>query len=184
MQAVTVLVTGERAVGAAADGWLRFDSDVGTADAIYRNLDAVRARTPTSVVVCVTASPCELDYEPLLATHRARRLGVTIGCIEVPATAAQGRAVVGVDRRGRVVRVANRPQRPQPLPHDPTRALVAADVYVFDFDALVDCLSVDAVDPGSTHDLNNDVLPLLVRAGDVSAHVLGDVELVSRCVPR
>ena len=70
------------------------------------------------------------------------------------------------------------------MPHDPARALISADVYVFDFEPLVDCLSVDAADPGSTHDLARDVLPLLVRAGVVVAHVLRDAEFVSRYVPR
>jgi glucose-1-phosphate adenylyltransferase len=83
-----------------------------------------------------------------------------------------------------VVRFAHEPRRPQRLPHDPARALISADVYVFDFEPLVDCLSVDAADPGSTHDLARDVLPLLVRAGGVVAHVLRDAELVSRYVPR
>jgi len=179
-QAAAVYIAPDRAPSAA----LRFASPVGTADAIYRNLAMVHAHAPTRVLVRVGDDAGGIDYESLVAAHRGHSLGATVGCAEVPAAIAQRFAVLGVDANGRVVRFAEKPRRPQPLPHDRSRALVSADIYVFDFEPLVDCLSVDAVDPGSTHDLARDVLPLLVRAGSVVAHVLRDAEIVSRYVPR
>jgi glucose-1-phosphate adenylyltransferase len=183
-QNAAVFVAPDRASGAAGGGWMRFVSSVGTADAIYRNLALVHELAPTRVLIRIGDDAGGMDYESLVAAHRAHSLGATVGCAEVPAAIAQRFAVLGVHPDGRVVRCEHEPRRPQPLPHDPSRALISADVYVFDFEPLVDCLSVDAADPGSTHDLARDVLPLLVRAGGVAAHVLRDAELVSRYVPR
>ena len=183
-QAAAVLVAPDRGPRSADGGWLRFASSVGTADAIYRNLAAIHAHAPTRVLVRIGDDAGGMDYKSLVAAHRAHSLGATVGCAEVPAAIAQRFVVLGLDANGRVVRFAHEPRRPQLLPHDPARALISVDVYVFDFEPLVDCLSVDAADPGSTHDLARDVLPLLVRAGDVVAHVLRDAEFVSRYVPR
>jgi glucose-1-phosphate adenylyltransferase len=163
---------------------MRFASSVGTADAIYRNLAVVHAHVPTRVLVRIGDRAGGMDYEPLIAAHRAHDLGATVGCAEVPTAIARRFVVLGVHANGRVVRCEHEPRRPQSLPHDPARALISVDVYVFDFEPLVDCLSVDAADPGSTHDLARDVLPLLVRAGSVVAHVLRNAEIVSRYVPR
>jgi glucose-1-phosphate adenylyltransferase len=162
---------------------MRFASPVGNADAIYRNLAAVHGHAPTRVLVHIGDDARDIDYELLVAAHRAHNLGATVGCLEVPVAIAHRFTVLGVDATRRVVRSADKPRWPQSLPHDPARALILADLYVFDFEPLVDCLSVDAADPGSTHDLARDVLPLLVRAGGVVAHVLRDADVVSRYVP-
>ena len=183
-QTASVTVASDRAPTPAGGEWMRFASSIGTADAIYRNLGVVHAHAPTRVLVRLGDDVGDIDYESLVAAHRAHSLGATVGCVEVPIAIARRFTVLGVDGSGRVVRSADEPRWPQPLPHDSSRALISADVYVFDFEPLVDCLSVDAADPGSTHDLARDVLPLLVRAGAVVAHVLRDADLVSRYVPR
>jgi glucose-1-phosphate adenylyltransferase len=182
-QVASVLVASDRSPTSAGE-WTRLASSFGTADAIYRNLAVVRAHAPTRVIVRTGRDPGDIDYASLVAAHRADGLGATVGCVEVPMGSAHCFMVLGVDARGRVVRSADKPRWPEALPHDPARALVSADVYVFDFEPLVDCLSVDAADPGSTHDLARDVLPLLVRAGGVAAHVLRDADPVSRYAPR
>jgi glucose-1-phosphate adenylyltransferase len=179
----TVLIAADRAPSSAGGGWTRLGSPLGTADAIYRNLTLVHDLAPTRVLVRVGDDAGGVDYESLVATHDTHGLGATVGCVVVPAAIARRFAVLGLDGKGRVVRFARKPRRPQPLPHDSERALIAVDVYVFDLEPLVDCVSVDAQDPGSTHDLGNDVLPLLVRAGGVAAHVLHDPAFVSRYVP-
>ena len=144
----------------------------------------VHAHAPTRVLVRHGDDADDIDYEPLVRRIERTSLGATIGGVEVPIAVAHRFTVLGMDANGRVVRSSDKPRWPQPLPHDPSRALVSADVYVFDFEPLVDCLSVDAADPASTHDFARDVLPLLVRAGAVVAHVLRAADLVSRYVPR
>jgi glucose-1-phosphate adenylyltransferase len=115
-----------------------------------------------------------MDYRPLLETHVASGLSATLGCVEVPAALASGLRVVRVGSHGRVVHFADRLARRQPSPRDSATVLVSAGVCVFDRDSLVDCLSVDAEDRWSSHDFGRDVLPLLIRAGGVAAHVWRD----------
>ena len=156
----------------------------GTAEAIARHLDLIGDLAPARVLVQVGEPAGDLDYRALLLAHVGGRFGATAGCVEVPADVAHRFAVLGLDGRGRVARWANEPTRPQQLPNDPTRALVAVDAYVFDLECLVDGSRIDDADPGSTRDLRRDLLPLLVRAGDVGAHVFRDAAVVSRYAAR
>jgi len=146
----------------------------GTADAVYRNLRFVEESSPAYVLVHVGDDVCRMDYRALLETHVASGLSATIGCVEVPAAIARGFRVIRVGSHGRVIHCADRPVGAQPLPHDPATVLVSIGVYAFDRDSLVDCLSVDAEDRWSGHDFGRDVLPLLIRAGGVAAHVFQD----------
>jgi ADP-glucose pyrophosphorylase len=159
-------------------------SHAGTAAAIHHHLPLVKQLAPVLVFVQIGDHGDEVDYRAMLSTHAQAQLGATVGCIEISAEIARGFAVLGTDARGRVVRCAHRPRRPQRLPGDPARSLIAADLYVFDLEPLVDCLAVDAADPGSSHDLCRDVLPLLVRAGELGSHVFEEPALVSRYVPK
>jgi glucose-1-phosphate adenylyltransferase len=78
---------------------------------------------------------------------------------------------VGLGQGGRVVRYAHQPAQPQPRPHDVATALVSTGTFVFDRELLIDLLSVDAADRWSGHDVSRDLLPILIQAGGVSAHV-------------
>src|SRR5437762_2030137 len=106
-QTARVIVASDRAPISAGGEWLRFASSVGTADAIYRNLAVVHARAPTRVLVRASDDAVDIDYESLIAAHRAHSLGATVGCVEVPIGIAQRFTVLGVDASGRVVRSAD-----------------------------------------------------------------------------
>mgnify|MGYP003349903570 CR=1 FL=1 len=105
MLAVTVLVRPDRAPESVASGWMRFESPIGTADALYRNLAAVRKHSRGNVIVCAAGDGRAFDWNPLVATHRERGTSATVGCIELPAADARAGVVLGVDGRGRVVQI-------------------------------------------------------------------------------
>jgi glucose-1-phosphate adenylyltransferase len=153
----------------------------GTADAVYRNLHLLEECSPAYVLVHVGRDASRrMDYRGLLEAHAMNGVGATVGCLEMPMESARDFGVVGVAPNRRVVRFTDQPARPQSLPDDPTRALVSIGVYVFDSELLVDCLSVDAADRWSGHDISRDVLPLLIRAGGgVAAHVLRDSHAIA-----
>ena len=143
----------------------------GTADAVYRNLKLLEEASPAYVLVHVGDDVCRMDYRALLEAHVASGLSATVGCVEVPPAAACGFRAVRVGSHGRVLQFMDRPLRPPAWSHEPATVLVSIGVHVFDRDLLVDCLSVDAEDRWSSHDFGRDVLPLLIRAGGVGAHV-------------
>jgi ADP-glucose pyrophosphorylase len=144
----------------------------GTADALYRNRGLIEAFAPDYALVHAGGAAHPTDYRALLDAHIGGGLGATVACVEMPLAAARDFGVVGLGKGGRVVRYAHKPAQPQPRPHDATTALVSTEVFVFDRELLIDVLSVDAADRWSGHDINRDVLPILIQAGGVSAWVL------------
>jgi glucose-1-phosphate adenylyltransferase len=146
----------------------------GTADSVYQNLDLIERLAPERVLVLAGDHIYRMDYTPLLEAHVAAGLGSTVACIEVPMAAAPSFGVLGTDERNRVLYFAEKPEQPRPLPTRDDRALASMGIYVFDRDLLIDCLSVDANDPESTHDFGRDVLPLLLRSYGIAAHPFRD----------
>ena len=146
----------------------------GTADSIYQNLDLIERLAPERVLVLAGDHVYRMDYTPLLEAHVAAGLGSTVACLEVPIAAARGFGVLRTDARNRVVHFAEKPAQPKPLPTRADTALASMGIYVFDRDLLIDCLSVDASDPESTHDFGRDVLPLLLRSYGIAAHPFRD----------
>jgi ADP-glucose pyrophosphorylase len=57
---------------------------LGTADALYQNIDILRTYEPTYVLVLAGDHIYKMDYGPMLAFHFEHKADLTIGCIEVP----------------------------------------------------------------------------------------------------
>ncbi len=146
----------------------------GTADAVYQNLEMIEQLEPDFVLVLAGGHICRMDYGAMLETHVASGLGATVGCVEVPIATASEFDIVDLDARECVASFVEKPARPRPLAGDPQSALASMGIYAFDRELLVDCLIVDARDPSSRHDFGADVLPLLVNANGVAAHVFRD----------
>jgi glucose-1-phosphate adenylyltransferase len=146
----------------------------GTADALYQNLDLIQEIAPEHVLVLAGDHIYRMDYVPMLEAHVNRGLGITVGAIEVPVSSASHFGVMSVDAAGTVVRFDEKPQRPMPLPDDPTTALASMGIYVFDTAVLIDCLRLDAADPASAHDFGRDVVPAAIDTIGVSAHAFRD----------
>ena len=99
---------------------------------------------------------------------------VTVASIEVPIEDAAGLGVIAVDPNGRVTRLDEKPEHPQPLPGTSDRALASMGIYVFGRQFLCNELKRDAADPTSTHDFGRDLLPWLVPCHRVVAHSFRD----------
>src|SRR6266496_1255008 len=76
---------------------------LGTADAVFQNLDIVRLHDPDYVLVLAGDHVYKMDYGKLIADHVARGAELTIACIEVPIGGATELGVVQVDGDGRIV---------------------------------------------------------------------------------
>src|SRR5712671_3368225 len=57
---------------------------LGTADAVYQNLDIIQDYTPELIIVLAGDHIYKMDYEPMLQQHVDQQADVTVGCIEVP----------------------------------------------------------------------------------------------------
>ncbi len=146
----------------------------GTADAVYQNLDIIRAHDPDYVLVLAGDHIYKMDYGRMLAFHVARNADVTVACLEVPLPDATGFGVMAVDEDLNVVRFDEKPANPQPVPGKPDRALASMGIYIFNAQFLFELLQTDAADASSAHDFGTNVIPGLVGKARVVAHRFQD----------
>src|SRR5271166_6319609 len=57
---------------------------LGTADAVYQNIDIIHGHAPKFIVILAGDHVYKMDYELLLQQHVDDGADVTVGCIEVP----------------------------------------------------------------------------------------------------
>jgi glucose-1-phosphate adenylyltransferase len=138
---------------------------LGTADAVFQNLDILRRHAPHYVLVLAGDHVYKMDYGKMLGDHVARRADLTIGCIDVPLDQAPAFGVMGVDTEGRVQSFLEKPAAPPAMPGRPDRALASMGIYVFSAGFLYEQLIRDADAPGSSHDFGKDVIPYVGGRG-------------------
>jgi glucose-1-phosphate adenylyltransferase len=149
----------------------------GTADAVYQNLDIIRAEQPELVLVLSGDHVYKMDYGPLLVDHVESGAAMTVCCLEVPVEEAAGTfGVMEVDESGRVIGFQEKPEVPAEIPGRPGYALASMGNYVFDTDFLYERLVQDATEIGSTHDFGHDVIPAMIENYHVHAYPFRDLE--------
>jgi len=142
----------------------------GTADAVYQNIDIIESYAPKHIIILAGDHIYKMDYEPMLQQHVAQGAHVTVGCLEVPLSEAQGFGVMHVDASDRILSFVEKPKDPPSMPGKPDRALASMGVYVFETGFLIDQLRRDAEDPNSSRDFGKDIIPFLVRNAKAVAH--------------
>ena len=143
---------------------------LGTADAVYQNLDIIEGYDPKYLVVLAGDHIYKMDYELMLHQHAEQKADVTVGCIEVPRHEATGFGVMDVDRSDVILSFVEKPENPPPMPGKPDISLASMGIYVFETRFLLDELRRDAADPNSSHDFGKDIIPYLVKNGKAVAH--------------
>lgn len=143
---------------------------LGTADAVYQNIDIIESYGPDYIIVLAGDHIYKMDYGLMLRQHVESGADVTVGCIEVPREEARGFGVMRVDASDRILDFVEKPADPPGLPERPDRALASMGIYVFATRLLFDRLRADAADPTSSRDFGKDVIPKLVAEGNAFAH--------------
>ena len=138
-------------------------SYLGTADAVYQNLDYVRTRPAETVLVLAGDHISKMDYTAMLAFHRRVRADVTVGVIPVPADQAYRFGTVALDDEGRIADFVEK--SPKPLSN-----LASMGIYLFDKEFLAARLAADTHDAESTHDFGYTLLPQMVKRDRVYAY--------------
>lgn len=136
---------------------------LGTADAVYQNLDIIRTHKPDYVLILAGDHVYKMDYGPMIAQHANSDADMTVGCIDVPFDDAKGFGVLSVDTEGRVTGFDEKPDEPQSIPGKPGRVLASMGIYVFNTDFLYEQLIKDADSTYSTHDFGKDIIPALIE---------------------
>ena len=142
---------------------------LGSADAVYQNLNILRDERPDHVFVFGADHIYRMDPSQMLKQHRDTKAGVTVAAIRMPIEDA---SQFGVIERGSTTQIEvfrEKPDDPKPVPDDPSVILASMGNYVFDAEFLYDLVNSDADDQNSNHDIGGDLIPKSVDAG--VAHV-------------
>ena len=168
-----------RALGEFIDLWpaqQRLDPDwyTGTANAVFQNLDLIRARAPRLVLVLAGDHVYKMDYRRLLAQHLQSGAEVTVACVPVPAAEAGNFGVMTLGANGRIASFVEKPSPAQLDTAGRETVLASMGVYVFNADYLYERLARDARSASSTHDFGRDLIPAAVNAGEANAFAFTD----------
>ncbi len=143
---------------------------LGTADAVYQNIDIIADYKPKFIVLLAGDHIYKMDYERMLQQHVNDAADVTVCSIAVPRLEATGFGVMKVDETGRIVDFVEKPADPPGIPDRPDMALASMGIYVFSTEFLFDLLRRDAADANSSHDFGKDLIPYIVKNGRAVAH--------------
>jgi glucose-1-phosphate adenylyltransferase len=143
---------------------------LGTADAVYQNIDIMESYGAQFMVVLAGDHIYKMDYEKMLQQHVEQQADVTVACIEVPCGDATGFGVMHVDENDRIISFLEKPKNPPPMPGKADVSLASMGIYVFDMAFLAEQLRRDAEDKNSSHDFGKDIIPYIVKNGRAVAH--------------
>jgi glucose-1-phosphate adenylyltransferase len=147
---------------------------LGTADAVFQNLDIIRNHDPRYVLILAGDHIYKMDYGPMLAYHVEHNADMTVGCIEVDVETARGFGVMTINGEGRVVEFNEKPEHPQSIPGQPGVVLASMGIYVFNTQFLYEQLIKDGDTRDSSHDFGKDIIPGVIKTYRVMAYKFRD----------
>ncbi|MGN6444938.1 glucose-1-phosphate adenylyltransferase [Amnibacterium sp.] len=152
---------------------------LGSADAIFQSLNLIGDEQPDIVVVVGADHVYRMDFSQMIEAHIASGKKATVAAIRQPIALANAFGVIDVapDDPTTIHEFLEKPQHPRGLPDSPDEVLASMGNYVFDTDALVAALEVDAERPGSKHDMGGDIVPWFVEQGEAGVYDLNRNEV-------
>ncbi|WP_456414957.1 glucose-1-phosphate adenylyltransferase [Thiolapillus sp.] len=147
---------------------------LGTADALFQNIDIMHRHAPDYVMVLGGDHIYTMDYSKMLMVHVRSEADLTIGCIEVPKEQAREFGVMSVDANLRVTRFMEKPDDPETIPGSPDTSLASMGIYVFSTRFLYNALIRDAEDPDSDHDFGKNIIPRAIKTAKTIAFPFRD----------
>lgn len=147
---------------------------LGTADALYQNLDIMHRHAPDYVIVLGGDHIYSMDYSKMLMVHVRSEADLTIGCLEVPKEEATEFGVMSVDTELRVTHFTEKPDNPETIPGRPDLSLASMGIYIFSTSFLYNALILDAEDKNSDHDFGKNIIPNAIKSAKTIAYPFRD----------
>jgi glucose-1-phosphate adenylyltransferase len=130
----------------------------GTADAITQNIGYLESQDAEYILILSGDQLYRMDYEDMLATHKANNADLTVAVMPVPWEDAPRFGIMNTREDGSIEEFVEKPAEPK-------SNLASMGIYIFTADLLINTLKEDAEDPNSSHDFGGDIIPKLLAAG-------------------
>ena len=127
------------------------DWQLGTADAVRRNLDFVMEQNEENVLILAGDHIYLMDYQPMLRAHAESGADLTVAVRRVNAHETHRYGIVTLGADDRIVEFHEKPRRLR-------ETLASMGIYVFRRDMLIESLQAN-----NALDFGRDVLPALVK---------------------
>ena len=152
---------------------------LGSANAIYQSLNLIHDANPDIVVVVGADHVYRMDFAQMVEQHVNSGAKATVAAVRQPLHMADQFGVIEVDQDNpqKISAFVEKPSSTPGLAADPSQFLASMGNYVFDADALVAALHVDAERLDTKHDMGGDIIPYFVNQGeaDVYDFTLNDI---------
>jgi glucose-1-phosphate adenylyltransferase len=137
----------------------------GTADAIYQNIHLIDNHKAGLVAIFSGDHIYKMDIRHMAARHLEQGADVSIAAYSTPLAEGRRFGILQVDENFRITEFQEKPENPKPIPGRPTHCLASMGNYVFNTEALIEMLNLDASDKTSAHDFGKDVIPMALERG-------------------
>lgn len=134
---------------AASDGEKFF---AGTAHAIYQNMAYIDSYDPTYVLVLSGDHIYKMDYELMLAYHKAKKAALTVAVMPVTREEAKRFGMMNTDDTDRIISFDEKPAEPK-------SNLASMGIYIFNWETLKKYLTESNATDGKLEDFGKDVIP-------------------------
>nr|WP_307613443.1 glucose-1-phosphate adenylyltransferase [Pseudarthrobacter sp. W1I19] len=145
---------------------------LGSANAIYQSLNLIHDANPDIVVVVGADHVYRMDFAQMVAQHVNSGAKATVAAVRQPLHMADQFGVIEVDQNDpqKIAAFVEKPSSTPGLAADPSQFLASMGNYVFDADALVAALHVDAERLDTKHDMGGDIIPYFVNQGEAGVY--------------
>lgn len=128
---------------------------MGTADAIYHNIDFIDSYSPEYVLILSGDHLYTMDYSKMLSFHKENQADLTVSVMTVPWEEANRFGIMECDEGGCIVNFAEKPQQP-------VSNLASMGIYIFSWPVLRSALLQDHEDKSSSHDFGKNIIPVML----------------------
>jgi glucose-1-phosphate adenylyltransferase len=144
---------------------------LGSADAMYQNLNILDDERPDYVFVFGADHIYRIDPRQMLDHHIASGAGVTVAAIRVRRDESDQFGVIKPGEGSKIDSFLEKPASDEidGLPDNPDEVLASMGNYVFSAGALVELLYENEAMEDTKHDIGGDLIPMMVDKGE--AHV-------------
>ncbi|WP_125707739.1 glucose-1-phosphate adenylyltransferase [Lacticaseibacillus porcinae] len=124
----------------------------GTAHAIYQNMAYIDSYNPQYVLILSGDHIYKMDYERMLAFHKAKKATLTVAVMPVSLEEATRFGIMNTDDTDRIIAFEEKPEKPK-------SDLASMGIYIFDWAPLKKYLMDSYATDGKMEDFGKDVIP-------------------------